>query len=241
MNAKWILGVLLAGAAVSASPEQGLNPEQRRLVAEVVTDLRYDQDKFIKGLQPAADLKLALGARRLVDEINEVYGWSLPENGFWTAKQGSDVIYDIVSSPKYRQDAFLSGLEKGAPLLRELRERRCIEPFNRRYGTTLPESGGLTPETAEVFLYEVAGREELAARLDEICPQRQAAPPPSAAPSLRPAVDEKEREPTPTVPTSISVETETRGASHLLWLSGGIAAALLAVLILKVSQDLRRR
>ena len=90
-----------------------MKPDEAAKMMELVRDPRYSQEKLMKGLAPAASLKQALLARRLVGHLNKVYGWHLPEDGNWTVKQSNDVMYEIVLAPRYDQDSFLKAIKLG--------------------------------------------------------------------------------------------------------------------------------
>lgn len=93
-----------------------LDRNQLDAMMRIVQDPRYDQQKHISGLAPAAELKLAVTAGGLVIQVNKAYGWGLAENGNWSIEQANDVIYEIVSKPGYSLDAFLLAIKSGRRL-----------------------------------------------------------------------------------------------------------------------------
>jgi hypothetical protein len=85
----------------------------RDLLFEIVSDPRYNYDKFVKGVPLSAALKKEVLKERLVSNINQIYGWKLSEDGNWTTKQANDVMFDIVTKPEYNLDSFLKAIRAG--------------------------------------------------------------------------------------------------------------------------------
>jgi hypothetical protein len=93
-----------------------LDRNQLEALMKIVQDPRYDQQKHLSGLAPAAEFKLAVTAGGLVERVNKAYGWNLPENGNWTVEQANDIIYEIVTKDGYSLDAFLRAIKSGRRL-----------------------------------------------------------------------------------------------------------------------------
>lgn len=99
----------------SATPRGNSTPDaerttQLRTLMDVVSDPRYSKERFMRALLPAAALKKELLARRLVTQLNRVYGWNLSEEGNWTTQQVNNLMYDIVLAPGYEQEKFLAAI-----------------------------------------------------------------------------------------------------------------------------------
>jgi len=93
-----------------------LNPEQQRLLMEIVSDPRFTQESNLAGLPLAAALKEAVIEHDLVDKLNSAYGWSLPNDMMLNGRQTNDVIYEIVLKPGYSLEKFLTAIKSGKRL-----------------------------------------------------------------------------------------------------------------------------
>ncbi len=93
-----------------------LDSKSREKIMKIVQDPRYDQQKMIDGLAPAAELKLALVAGGLVAKLNRAYGWNLPQSGDWSVEQSNDVIYEIVTKPGYSIKRLVAAIRSGRRL-----------------------------------------------------------------------------------------------------------------------------
>jgi hypothetical protein len=91
----------------------GLNPEQLEVLMKIVSDPRYTQEKAMRALQPAAELKHTVMSRGLVGKMNKAYGWNLPSTGNWDVERANDICYDIVLKPGYTLNKFIAAIEAG--------------------------------------------------------------------------------------------------------------------------------
>ena len=94
----------------------GMDKKHLETLMKIVQDPRYDQQKMIDGLAPAAELKLAVVAGGLVDKLNHAYGWSLPQSGDWSVEQSNDIIYEIVMKPGYSLAGLIAAIRSGRRL-----------------------------------------------------------------------------------------------------------------------------
>ncbi|HEX3555152.1 MAG TPA: hypothetical protein VIA62_18160 [Thermoanaerobaculia bacterium] len=218
----------------------GLDPHAIQVIGKIVSDPRYDQKKFMKALVPTGELKKQVIARNLLDDLNDFFGWNLPAVGGWPPEETNDLIYEVVLSPRYDAEKFLLGLEKGGPLLRELRRRQCVDRFNIKLGTALPATGAVPFQQANKLFYDVVAKpgfngEKL---VKDLCPASTVA----AAARIPPAAAEPS--PTTTVPAMAGAPSSNAAQGYgtlLAVLLGGILAGALLVLLAKsFARDLHR-
>ena len=187
-------------------------------------------------------LKQNLISQGRVADLNTIYGWELSNDGKWPIERLNDIVFEIVMSPRYDQRRFLAALEKGAPFLRRLRERNCLDRFNSKYHSAIPPIGGLSFPEAEKFLYSVVGVAGFNPErtLSELC--RGTVPIRSAAAEDTPrrtttAVDDGTTAAAAPAPPS----PEPRpNVPFLVVLAGGIVPLTLVVLLIRsIARDLR--
>jgi hypothetical protein len=246
--------LLLAASpgAVAQNSGGGLTPEARQVLFDIVSDPRYPRDqpeKYVEALPKAAALKQSLQANGLVEDINYVYGWSLPADGPLKGRQGNDLIFEVVTRPKYTEAAFLSALRGGAPLLRRLREAGCVGKFNARFKTDLPEAGALSTPQAEKLLYDVVAKPgfDVAKTLAGTCGAGAAADSaPSAAAVTNPAGQSEASQVTRATPDASAPATPGQsGSTNILLLIAFVTGAvclvgLIVVTILKLAIELKK-
>ena len=98
--------------AVSASTKaQQAKAQRTQALFEIAQDPRFPGiDKWEALLQPTADFKNKLVTRKLVGNVNRLYGWQLAEDGNWTTKQANDVMFDIVANPAFEMEKALAAI-----------------------------------------------------------------------------------------------------------------------------------
>ena len=236
-----VVFLVLSLPAAALVLTDGLSPEALRVIGKIVTDRRYDPkhpEKFLHALEPTVKLKQQVVAEELLTNLNDFFGWNLPAEGGWPPEEVNDIVYEIVLSPRYDADRFLDGLKQGAPLLRELRSRRCVDRFNEKFGTALPSVGAVPFRQADKLFYDVVARPGFDGDkvIGDLCPATAA-----AETRDRPAVSQPGS--TGTVPAAVETPTgEVRGYGTLfvVLFGGMVAGALLALLARRVARDLRR-
>lgn len=229
-----ILFAVLLVARVVAGQEP--SPRLREVLGKIVSDPRFkDMQKYTDALQPTAKLKQSLMEGERLSGLNYVYGWALTPDGGWPVERINDVMFEIVMSARYDHDVFLEAVETGAPLLRSVRERGCVDAFNRKYELAIPQSGGLPFAQAETFLYDVVGRRGFnAARvLGDVC--RDAAPKPAP---YRPAPATTSSAALPP-PDSGAPENETLHLQARAGIFGGgvLVLGMIALVLWRVIRD----
>ena len=88
--------------------------DYRQQLFEIVQDPRFPGvEQWQALLGPTAEFKKHLVNRKLVGNVNELYGWHLAENGNWTAKQANDVMFDIVAKAGFGVGGALRAIASG--------------------------------------------------------------------------------------------------------------------------------
>jgi hypothetical protein len=234
-----LLGLALPVTSVAFT--DGLNSKALQVIGKIVSDPRYDQKKFMKALLPLGELKKQVIARNLLGDLNDFFGWHMPAEGGWPPEETNDLIYEIVLSPRYDAEKFLQGLEKGAPLLRELRRRQCVDRFNTKFGIALPTTGAIPFPQANKLIYDVVVRPGFNGEtlVRELCPEVTAATEARNQPAAEPG-------PTGTAPSAAEAPPPPSAPAHgygtlfMVLVGGIIAGALLALLIKSFARDLHR-
>ncbi|HEX4964952.1 MAG TPA: hypothetical protein VF173_29345 [Thermoanaerobaculia bacterium] len=232
------LGSALLTAAVTFADGPPSSKEML-VLSKIVTDPRYDQKKFVKALTPTAELKKQVIARNLLVDLNDFFGWNLPAEGGWPPDETNDIVYEIVLSPRYDAEKFLQGIEKGGPLLRELRRRQCVDRFNAKLGMALPTTGAVPFRQADKLFYDVVAKPGFDGDklVRDLCPDvpvaREARSQPAAEPSPAGTVP-SEAEAPPSAPV------HGYGTLFMVLIGGIIAGALLVLLVKSFARDLHR-
>ena len=110
-----------AGTAVSPEPTrpavsvstkaQQAKAQYTQELFEIAQDSRFPGTaKWEALLPPTAEFKNKLVARKLVGNVNRLYGWQLAEDGKWTTKQANDVMFDIIAKPGFEVEKALAAI-----------------------------------------------------------------------------------------------------------------------------------
>jgi hypothetical protein len=111
----------IAGTAVSPEPRRPAVPASTKAqqasgqlaqkILEIAQDPRFPGTAKYQALLPTtAEFKSKVIARKLVQNLNTLYGWQLSEDGRWTIKQANDVMFEIVAKPGFEVEKALSAI-----------------------------------------------------------------------------------------------------------------------------------
>jgi hypothetical protein len=83
----------------------------RQELFQIVQDPRFPGvEEFKALLGPTAEFKKQLVERKLVNNLNKLYGWHLSESGNWDTAQANDVMFEIVATPGFQIEKALRAI-----------------------------------------------------------------------------------------------------------------------------------
>lgn len=235
MRAQWL--IVIALLATPNTFAQEMSPEARDALARIASDPRFDDPKkFADALEPMASLKTKLTGSPRLGDLNAIYDWSLTPDGRWPIERTNDIIFEVVMSPHYNEGTFLRALEVGAPFLRRLRARGCVDSFNTKYKLAIPATGGLSFAQTDRFLYSVVVAPDFDAErvLEDVC---TGITPPKRAPA---AVSTTPRSPV-TVGATVAQDQTNSGRMQGLMIIFGGGAVVVALVVLLLRSFMRDR
>jgi hypothetical protein len=82
----------------------------------LVSDPRYDQEMYIRNLEPLFQLLDAVRRRGLVGNMNEAYNWNILSEGAMDPRISLDIMCEVLEKPGYTLKKFMDAIADGRKL-----------------------------------------------------------------------------------------------------------------------------